>query len=286
MAASAASLTVGKYTLTVYEIYKVGDVPAWTEGIDLLGAFGLDYVVVPHWNNAEGGTHDTRCCFIGEERFMSLESGLSEEIGTIGLDEHTACIIDFSREEVEVRGIGTVLIRRGGLEKVFHAGEKFPVSLLRGTGIMPQDSVKKAVHDRPVSREGSAESDFWKSVQDMERSFHEGIESNTLQAMNALLALDGFIWKSHQGLEDMDAVIQARDLLREMIVLLGTRLASMPGSREECLAPLVEQMLKLREAFRGNRQWKEADAVRECLAVAHIIIEDRADGPVWRISGA
>jgi cysteinyl-tRNA synthetase len=104
--------------------------------------------------------------------------------------------------------------------------------------------------------------------------------------MNAVLALDGFIWKSHQGIEDMDAVIQARDLLREMIVLLGTRLVSMPGSRDECLAPLVEQMLKLREEFRKTRQWKDADAVRECLAGAHIIIEDRPDGPVWRISEA
>ena len=35
--ASAASITVGRYALPVYEIYKAGEDPFWTEGLDLLG---------------------------------------------------------------------------------------------------------------------------------------------------------------------------------------------------------------------------------------------------------
>ena len=62
VAASAAALTVGRFTLPVYEIYKVGHDLHWVDGMDILGQFGIDTVVVPHWNNAEGGTHDTRFC--------------------------------------------------------------------------------------------------------------------------------------------------------------------------------------------------------------------------------
>ena len=51
---------------TGYEIYKVGVDPFWAEGMDILGQLGLPLVVVPHWNNAEGGTFDTRFCFMGE----------------------------------------------------------------------------------------------------------------------------------------------------------------------------------------------------------------------------
>ena len=74
VAASAAALTMGRHTLPVYEIYKVGQEVHWFEGLDLLSSFGFNLVVVPHWNNAEGGTHDTRFCFMGEPRFQKLEA--------------------------------------------------------------------------------------------------------------------------------------------------------------------------------------------------------------------
>ena len=65
--ASAAALTLGVVTIPIYEIYKVGAEPTWLEGLDLLGrATGLRAAVVPHYDNAEGGNHDTRFCYIGE----------------------------------------------------------------------------------------------------------------------------------------------------------------------------------------------------------------------------
>src|SRR5512139_2991975 len=94
VAASAAALTSGRFTLPVYEIYKVGEALRWTDGIDLLGRFGLRLAVVPHWNNAEGGNHDTRFCFMGEPRFSALQSMLPADTGVLGIDEHTACIVD------------------------------------------------------------------------------------------------------------------------------------------------------------------------------------------------
>src|ERR1700683_2106855 len=70
--ASAAALTLGALTIPVYEIYKVGEDPRWVEGVDLLSGLGLPAVVVPHYDNAEGGTHDTRFCYLGEERLEIL----------------------------------------------------------------------------------------------------------------------------------------------------------------------------------------------------------------------
>ena len=75
--ASAAALTVGLVTVPVYEIYKVGEDPHWLDGLDLLGqSTGLKAAVVPHYDNAEGGTHDTRFCYLGERRLRVLEAAL------------------------------------------------------------------------------------------------------------------------------------------------------------------------------------------------------------------
>ena len=92
--ASAASITLGRFALPVYEVYKVGADPAWLEGLDILGAVGIPAVVVPHWDNAEGGTHDTSRCWLGARRFEALAARLPPGVAMLGVDEHTAAVID------------------------------------------------------------------------------------------------------------------------------------------------------------------------------------------------
>src|SRR5439155_1744872 len=67
---SAAALTLGRFSVPVYEIYKVGLPVHWLDGLDLMRAAGFDgsCVVIPHYDNAEGGTHDTHYCYLGERR--------------------------------------------------------------------------------------------------------------------------------------------------------------------------------------------------------------------------
>ena len=48
------------------------------------------------------------------------------------------------------------------------------------------------------------------------------------------------------------------------------------------LAPLVEELLALRERFRKRKEWQEADSIRDCLERAKIILEDTPEGPRWR----
>jgi len=128
--ASAAAIGLGAYALPVYEIYKVGDDPGWTEGLDLLGEIGVRCAVVPHYNNREGGTHDTRFCYMGEPRLRLLESMLPDDLLILGVDEYTACVIDVEAETVAVRGRGSVTVRRRGVERHWQR-TTFPLRELR-----------------------------------------------------------------------------------------------------------------------------------------------------------
>jgi cyanophycinase-like exopeptidase len=91
--ASAAAVTAGQLSLPVYEVYKVGQAPYWEDGLDLLARVGLRATVVPHFNNAEGGTHDTSCCWVGRRRLALLREEVPD-LPVLGIDEHTALVID------------------------------------------------------------------------------------------------------------------------------------------------------------------------------------------------
>ena len=77
--ASAAALTLGTHTVPVYEIYKAGVEPHWEPGLNLVEAvLGFPAVVIPHYDNAEGGHHDTRYCYLGEARLSAMEAALPD----------------------------------------------------------------------------------------------------------------------------------------------------------------------------------------------------------------
>ena len=284
VAASAAALTVGAFTLPVYEIYKVGQDLHWVEGMNLLAHFDFNLVVIPHWNNAEGGNHDTRFCFMGEPRFKALEKMLPVEVGVLGLDEHTACLIDFATDEATVRGIGGMTLRREGKEIRYMSGERISLDVLRGRTHTGQwQSVSRTAPDEDRS-EPEPEQPFWETIHELEATFQSGLEHHDMQqATNALLEFDRFLWFAQGDTENDEFISQARDLFRDQIAMLGTKLAALPNSYETCLAPLVEALLKLRQQHREAKQWAEADAIRKSLESAKIIIEDTPEASRWRL---
>ncbi|MBF0505195.1 MAG: Type 1 glutamine amidotransferase-like domain-containing protein [Nitrospirae bacterium] len=283
VAASAAALTIGRFTLPVYEIYKVGQELHWVEGLDILGHLGLNTVVVPHWNNAEGGTHDTRFCFMGEGRFRKLESMLPEDVSVLGLDEHTACIIDLDTEEISIKGIGSVTFRHRAFERTFLRGERFPLRVLSGRegSVIPAAQLIEmpASGPMPVPEEAG----FWDSVHALEVAYHKGLDADARDAANALLNLDRIIWQAHQDKESPEFISQARELFHELIVILGVRLSSAPESCYKCLEPLVEELLASRALYKENKQWLEADVIRDCLKRAKIEVDDTQNGYRWRL---
>jgi len=128
--ASAATIAAGLYSLPVYEIYKAGEELYWHKGLNFFGPLGLNLVFMPHWNNTEGGKElDTSCCFIGKERFKTM-MGLLPSIPVIGIDEHTALIIDPEKEEAFVSGLGGVTLIKDGKESFFPDKTVFPFKTL------------------------------------------------------------------------------------------------------------------------------------------------------------
>jgi hypothetical protein len=133
--ASAAALTLGAFTAPIYEIYKVGvEEPLWREGLNVLAQFGLNCVVIPHFDNNEGGNYDTRYCYLGEKRLLELEAALPDGIATLGVDEHTALIIDFAENTVSVKGRSNGYWRLNGETRVLENGSETPLDELGSVG--------------------------------------------------------------------------------------------------------------------------------------------------------
>jgi hypothetical protein len=132
--ASAAALTIGRVTVPVYEIYKAGDDPFWMQGLNVLGTIGINAAVIPHYDNREGGDHDTRFCFLGEERLLTLEEQLPPGTFILGIDEHSALMLDLVADIAFVHGRGGVTIRRGGISQTIPATETIPLVALRSAG--------------------------------------------------------------------------------------------------------------------------------------------------------
>jgi hypothetical protein len=140
--ASAAALTLGYVTVPVYEIYKVGTAAHWLHGLDVLSMVGIRGAIIPHYDNAEGGNYDTRFCYLGEERLVELERQLPDETGILGVDEHTAGIIDLEQKSLTVMGKGGVYWRRDGSTLTFESGSVTPLDELQTfepVGAVPTD---------------------------------------------------------------------------------------------------------------------------------------------------
>jgi hypothetical protein len=128
---SAATIAMSAWSVPVYEIFKVGVEPYWQEGLDLLGPFGMRLALVPHWNNSEGGAElDTRFCYMGQQRFEQLRAKLPADVVMLGIDEHSACILDFATGQVTVDGKGGARVVREDQIIEFPNGETFPMTLL------------------------------------------------------------------------------------------------------------------------------------------------------------
>ena len=284
VAASAAALTLGRFTLPVYEIYKVGQDIHWVDGLDILSQFGLHLVVVPHWNNAEGGTHDTRFCFMGEPRFRQLEMLLPDDATIMGIDEHTACIIDLNAQRIDIQGIGNVTLRKKGREIKFGKKDQIPLEALVKE-INQRDWTPTDVDDvEQASKLNLSKKNLSNKVNGIEASFRNGLANHDQkETTNALLELDSAIWTAQKDLEDEERISQAREILRDSIVLLGAELGTSPRHLRKYLSPLVEQMLQLRTRFRNEQKWLEADHIRDILQQSNIQVEDTKDGVQWHI---
>jgi hypothetical protein len=287
---SAAAATLGVLALPVYEVYKVGADPHWLDGLDVLAGFGINAVVIPHYNNAEGGTHDTRHCYMGDRRLRILESSLPDGVFVLGVDEHTACVIDFDAETATIRGNGAVTLRRHGAEQRIEAGQTVPLDVLRagGRGLDPSPASPgsanghAAVAAAPSAPAPVAGDPFMEGIAAQGRRFDDALaRGDTDEALAAMLDLDAHLWSWSRDTLDSDGMNQGRALLRSMLVRI-TDLARL-GARDPrtLVAPFVESILTLRRTARTDRRWSDADALRDSLLRLGVEIKDTPEGTDW-----
>ncbi len=129
--ASAATISVGAQALPVYEVYKAGEDIYVLPGLDLFADFNLPLSFIPHWNNTDGGADvDTSRCFVGLERFNQWCDLLPENQTTVGIDEHTGLILDFTSGNCAVSGVSSVSLVRECNPEIYPSGAEFSLSEL------------------------------------------------------------------------------------------------------------------------------------------------------------
>ncbi len=283
--ASAAAIAMGRYVLPVYEIYKVGEKPHWVEGMNLLAPYGLDLAIVSHWNNAEGGTFDTRYCYMGQPRFDVLEDLLPESTSVLGVDEYTACILDLGRNECSVMGAGGVTVRRGGHEEKFDAGASFSLDRLRSRaparGDRPLPPSEPDLPERVASQAADSLLQQVAEAGDVLASVAEG--DLDLAAMAS--AIHDLAWSvdlAREARVEESLVSQARARLRDLLIAWSGHLAPSPADEVGGLAPFIDLLVDLRWQARAAGKWALADEVRDRLAALGIVLEDGHDQTTWR----
>jgi hypothetical protein len=278
--ASAAALTLGTRTVPVYEIYKCGEEPYWLEGLNLLSELGIPAVVIPHYNNAEGGHHDTRFCYLGEARLHMLEQLLDEGEYVLGIDEHTGIVIDLNERTAEVVGNGVVTLRVKGNSTTFASGEVLSLEQLQNPTVTPSATPPPlaAIQEVPKVVATSLVAVAQQRRDEFESALAAGDANG---ATRAVLELENDIklW-SADTLTGSDADA-AREILRSMIVKLGTAATGGLEDPRERVAPYVEALLAIRKIVRAEKRFDLSDIVRDALALAHIEVRDTPDGVEW-----
>lgn len=294
---SAAALTLGSHTIPVYEIYKVGYEPNWENGLNLLGALGIKGAIIPHFNNAEGGNHDTRFCYLGESRLQLMEAKLNPDESIYGIDEHTAIVIDLETDTVKVAGNGTFNIRNQGRQITFESGQHLAISVLQDPtklfkGNHRQDSAQ-AISSTFTSKESSDSLDSHEgtspllvAVQEYQKHFQNALEVKDIDgSISATLELLSEIDQWQNETFQSNEMEQARAALRTMIVRIGEFASKGVNEPEDIFGPFVDLALSLRLRAREQKRWEESDLIRDELTHLGVEVRDIPGGSEWNSIG-
>ena len=292
--ASAAALTLGKATVPVYEVYKVGQDVERLDGLDILSAIGINAAVIPHYDNAEGGNHDTRFCYLGQARLEMFETMLDNDTYVLGVDEHTGLVIDIDAQEATVVGNGGVTLRLRSQSFVYPTGSVLPFSLLQnpfqlldpGSSATSTKTARIASTESPVqdAPTKSAPSSLEQSLQQASHEFEEAMKHRDAEgAVRAALALEQAMvdWKADtlQG----DVTDRCRATLRSMMSQLGDAAVSGVRDPRDVVSPYIEAMLAVRAIVRAEKRFDLSDIIRDAFASLNIEVRDTPQGAEWSL---
>ncbi|MEE8602342.1 hypothetical protein [Euzebya tangerina] len=292
--ASAAAVTGGSHAIPVYEVYKAGQDAHWVDGLDLVNAaVSWPCVVIPHFDNAEGGTHDTRFCYLGERRLRMLEGELPEGTWILGVDEHTALIIE--GDTVSVEGRGAAYVRyRGQIMLTIPAGTSVPAADVASAwmGSAPDDagagtggastSQGGAPAASPELAVGAASSPMVEQLADLRTRFDRAlVDRDADEAVAATLDTQALIRDWSGDSLDSDEMDRAVAQLRGMITRLGVLAAEGMHDHRQLVSPLIETLLHVRDDARSKKAYEVADHIRDHMDADGVSVKDTREGTEW-----
>jgi hypothetical protein len=256
--ASAGAIALGWVALPVYEIYKAGHDVNWIDGLDLLGIFGLKLAILPHWNNAEGETYDTRFCFMGEDRFKILAARLPWDVVILGIDEHTAFTLDPQTERGIVSGTGSVTIHYAEQETQYPTGATIPFDQMRGVNLGAT-----ALPPGPPTTSAALST------------------APAPQFVTTTLYLDQLaraMKETPEPAAQRELIDYAHDTMHELAQGWRPMDTLAPGQSDRAL---IDLLVRFRAQARAAKQYALADQVRQSLAELGIVLEDTPAGTTW-----
>ena len=281
--ASAAALTLGKATVPVYEIYKVGEDVRRLDGLDLLSVIGINAAVIPHYDNAEGANHDTRFCYLGEARLVLFESMLDDDTFVLGVDEHTGLVIDLDTQIATVVGNGTVTVRLRGQSHVFETGATLSLEYLRNPWAQnadapqaPQLAIVTLDNVDPQALSLAADTD--KAIAEFDLAI---AGADAPGAVRAALTLESCIRSWSADTLQSDSADRAHATLRSMISRLGDAATTGLQDPRQVLAPFVDALITVRTIVRAEKRYDLSDIIRDIFAAQGIEVRDTPDGVEW-----
>lgn len=291
--ASAAALTMGVATIPVYEIYKVGAPAEWAPGLDLLRETGLSAAVIPHYNNAEGGNHDTRYCYLGESRLAVMERQLPDAAFVLGIDEHTGVVLDLDARTATVVGLGVLTVRADGRSETFESGTVVGIDgLAAAAERLRSGADASTIPDLRAARGPEAPesrvepgSPLLVEITEREAAFAAALSSRDVKAAaQVILDLEASLHAWAADTLQSDELDQGRAALRSMVVRLAAVAEVGAEDPRARVGPFVEALLDQRRSAREGKRYADADAVREQLVALGVEVRDTAGGTEWDLS--
>ncbi|MGB7979367.1 MAG: hypothetical protein WCF36_01065 [Candidatus Nanopelagicales bacterium] len=274
--ASAAAVTLGAWALPVYEIYKVGADPRWEPGIGLMDrVLGWRCAVIPHYDNKEGGTHDTRFCYLGGRRLARIEGELDGGF-IVGVDEHTAVVFDLDAARVRVAGRGGLTLRVAGVEHVVPAGSDLPMAEI------------EAIIDRLGASAASDRSGPGSAA----GSDGSGSRASAGSPGPGPVGADPGHGAPPPARDDDSPAALALSILEAIADSAGHARAAVVGllrhaeqaadtHDRELAGRAVQAVVDLRAQARAAGDWAASDRLRDVLAGLGVEVRDARDGSTW-----
>jgi hypothetical protein len=200
----------------------------------------------------------------------------------LGVDEHTALILDLEADEATVAGHGGLTIRVRGSSTRFESGSVLPIAELREPGHHHSPPPPRRPQPPEDARGRSEPTSLAEATRRGQRAFDAAMAArDATGAVGAVLELETAITVWSADTLQSDEGDRARAALRSMVTRLGE--AASRGLRDprQVLGPFVQALLDVRTDLRAERQFALGDAIRDRLAELGVDVQDRPEGARW-----